>query len=160
MLSAFKRFALLAAFWLVLTSGDPSGWAVGVITAGIACVLSLRLLPPAPRAVSLARVIGLLPGFLFRSLTGGLDVAWRAVHPRMPLDPGWIKYRLRLPAGPARVALGSEVSLMPGALAAGSGGGELYIHCLDRGQPAEAMLREEERRIAGSLVTAREPPDE
>lgn len=151
MLIAFQRLVLFAAFWLVLTGGDASGWAIGGIASGLACAMSLRLLPPGSRRVSPLRAVGLLPGFLVRSLAGGLDVAWRALHPRMPLDPGWISYPLHLPAGPARVSLGGEVSLMPGTLIAGSVGERIYVHCLDRGQPVEEILREEERRIGAVL---------
>lgn len=151
MLTALKRLALFAAFWLVLTGGDPSGWAIGAITAGLACAMSLRLLPPGPSSVSILRAVGLLPGFLFRSVVGGVDVGWRAVHPRMPLDPGWLSYPLQLRAGPARVALGCEVSLMPGTLIAGSDDSRLYVHCLDRKWPVEKMVRSEERRI-GAVI--------
>ena len=151
---AFKRLAYFAAFWLVLTGGDTSGWAAGAITSVVACLMSLQLLPLGARTVKITGAIGLLPGFLLRSLIGGIDVAWRAMHPHMPLNPGWVLYPLHLPPGPPRVALGSEVSLMPGTLAAGSIDGRLYVHCLVRGQPVEAMLAIAERRIAGSLLWA------
>lgn len=153
---AARRLALFVVIWLVLTEGDPGGWAVGAVTAGAACLMSLRLLPPGPHTVRFSGVFSLLPGFLLRSLIGGVDVAWRALHPRRPLDPGWFSYPLHLPPGAARVALGSEVSLMPGTLAAGSDGGRLYVHCLDRTKPVEAMLAEEERRIAGSITSVRQ----
>jgi hypothetical protein len=48
-------------------------------------------------------MIRLAPGFLRSSLLGGIDVARRALHPRMPLDAGWIAYRTKLPRGLPRV---------------------------------------------------------
>lgn len=156
MLIVFQRLVLLGVFWLVLTGGDVSGWVVGAIAAGLATAISLRLLPPGSRRVSPLRAVVLLPGFLMRSLAGGLDVAWRALHPRMPLDPGWISYSSRLPAGLARVSLGGEVSLMPGTLVAGSVDERLYIHCLDQTQPVMETLRNEERRIGAVLREADE----
>lgn len=150
MMLLIKRFLLFCGIWLVLTLGNPSAWLVGLATAGAAALLSLRLLPPRDRRVRLWTVVALLPGFLCRSLLGGLDVAWRAFHPRLPLRPTWIGYRVRLPPG-ARVSLGNELSLMPGTLAAGTEGDVLYIHCLDGEQAVDAQIVREESRIGESI---------
>lgn len=151
MAAGLKRFALLFAVWLVLTSGAPGSLPVGALAAAAAAVLSLRLQPGDERAVRPLRVLALAPEFLWESLLGGIDVAWRALHPRLPIDPGWIRYRMRLPAGAARVALGDEVSLMPGTLAAGSHGDILYVHCLNRTEASENRIAAEEARIAHAI---------
>ncbi|MES9944702.1 MAG: Na+/H+ antiporter subunit E [Candidatus Thiodiazotropha sp.] len=52
----------------------------------------------------------------------GLDVAWRAFHPRMPITPELIVYPLRLPPGLPRVILVNTVSLLPGTLGTELGG--------------------------------------
>jgi multicomponent Na+:H+ antiporter subunit E len=148
MLLLVKRFSLLLGVWLVVTSGDPGALAVGVFTAATAVAVSLRLLPPGPRAVRLWNVATLLPLFLADSLRGGVDVALRAFHPRVPVRPGWIAYPLRLPAGLARVSLGNFLSLMPGSLAAGEHHDVLYVHCLDTSGTIEPKIAREEGRIA------------
>jgi len=153
-----KRLGLLIGLWLVLSSNEPSAWLVGALAAAAAAAISLRLLPPTGRAVRLGTVLRLTPGFLWVSLLGGLDVAWRAFHPRLPLQPAWIAYRVRLPTGAARVSLGNEISLMPGTLAAGGQGDALYVHCLDRGRPIEAQVAAEEERIAESIGLTLETP--
>ncbi|KPP88191.1 MAG: multicomponent Na+:H+ antiporter subunit MnhE [Erythrobacteraceae bacterium HL-111] len=111
----------------------------------LALVLSLRLLPPGT-PLRIVRVLRQLPHFVHQSLVGGIDVAWRALAPAMPIDPGWIAIRVDLPDG-GRVALGGELSLMPGTLAAGTSGDMLLVHVLDRNSDAEAAIREEERRL-------------
>ncbi|HSG57839.1 MAG TPA: Na+/H+ antiporter subunit E, partial [Paracoccaceae bacterium] len=113
--------------------------------------LSLRLLPPGPplRLWALARF---LPGFILRSVVGGVDVAWRAFHPRLPIDPGWIELPVTLTAG-GRVALGAELSLMPGTLVAGSDGERMLIHVLNRQQDAIGLVRAEEARMAQIIRT-------
>ncbi len=147
---AAKRFGLFALAWLALTGGDPSGWIPGGLAAAAAAAVSLRLLPPGG-PVRLLGLLALVPGFLWRSLLGGVDVAARALHPDLPLRPAWLAYPLRLPPGGARVSLGSEISLLPGTLAAGSEGDRLLVHCLDSDQPILAQLAEEEERIAACL---------
>jgi multicomponent Na+:H+ antiporter subunit E len=146
-----KRFALLLGVWVVLTLNAPSAYPVGVLAAAVATAISLRLLPPAGRQVRLGAVLRLAPGFVWRSLLGGLDVAWRAFHPRLPLNPRWIAYPTRLPPGAARVSLGNELSLMPGTLAAGGRDDALLIHCLDGAQPVERSIAEEEARVAEAV---------
>jgi multicomponent Na+:H+ antiporter subunit E len=152
MLIGAKRFGLFALAWLALTGADPSGFVPGAVAAAAAAAVSLRLLP-AGGPVRLLGLLALLPGFLWRSLVGGIDVALRALHPDLPLRPAWIAYPLRLPPGGPRVSLGSEISLLPGTLAAGSEGDRLLVHCLDSEQPILEQIAEEEERIAACLGT-------
>ena len=98
-----KRLVLFALIWLVLTRADVSGFAFGIVVAAGSTWVSLILLPPGSHRVSIAGMIRLAPGFLRSSLLGGIDVARRALHPRMPLDAGWIAYRTKLPRGLPRV---------------------------------------------------------
>jgi multicomponent Na+:H+ antiporter subunit E len=144
---------LFGVIWLVLTSGDPSSWIAGGITAAIASFLSLRLLPASNRRVKWVAAVLFLPGFIQRSIAGGLDVASRAVKPRMPVDPGWFRYRTELPVGTPQVIFGNVISLLPGTLAAGSIGNDVLVHCLDRTQPVAAQLAREERGIAAVIAT-------
>ncbi len=75
-------------------------------------------------------------------------MAWRALHPRLPLAPGFRAHRLRLPPGTARVWLVNVVSLMPGTLAAGLKGDTLTVHVVDTTAPVERNLRRVEERVA------------
>jgi multicomponent Na+:H+ antiporter subunit E len=150
-IAALKRFLLLAVIWLALTGGDRDGLVVGGIVSALSVWLSLRLLPPAPRGVSLAGLVRLLPTFIWRSVLGGVDVARRALHPHMRLKPGWVILPTMLPEGGARVALGGEFSLLPGTLVAGSRGDELLIHCLDTDQEIGNAVRREEKEIAATM---------
>jgi multicomponent Na+:H+ antiporter subunit E len=147
--SGLKRLALLGGIWLALAGTGREALLVGAVAAPAAVWLSLALLPPvAP--VRLARAALLAPGFVARSVIGGIDVAWRAFHPRLPLRPGWLAFPTGLP-DVGRVALGAEIALMPGSLAAGTRGGRLLIHVLDREGDHVRRLAAEEARLAGLL---------
>jgi multicomponent Na+:H+ antiporter subunit E len=114
------RTALLGAIWGVLTAPGAEGLALGLLAVPATVWLSLRLMP-AHHPVALWRLSLHLPRFLAGSVTGGIDVARRAFARDMPLNPGWVELPVDLPDG-GRVALGGELSLMPGTLAAGSHG--------------------------------------
>jgi multicomponent Na+:H+ antiporter subunit E len=90
--------------------------------------------------------------FLRQSVTAGVDVAWRALDPRMPLQPGFITYRPQLPAGRTLNAFYTVSSLLPGTLPSGTdaSGGDA-IHCLDVTQPVARQLAEEEALFAEAL---------
>jgi multicomponent Na+:H+ antiporter subunit E len=93
----------------------------------------------------------MLPGFtawfMWHSMRGGVDVARRALAPQMRLHPGFLRYRLRLPPGHARLFLTNCISLLPGTLSADIEGNELVLHALDTGANVIAETREAERRV-------------
>lgn len=97
---------------------------------------------------------GLALRFMRQSAVSGLEVAWRALNPKLPLRPGFVAYPLRIPRGGTRSAFCAFSSLLPGTLPAGTGNDDdtLLIHCLDIGQPVVANLEVEEilfRRAMG-----------
>ncbi len=148
LLSAFKRAALLGLAWLVLTGGNIGALPYILITVPAATALSLVLLPPGPRALRLLRLFALFPGFLMRSVMGGVDVAWRAFHPRLPVKPGWVHLESRMQDGPARALYGAETSLLPGTLSAGCEARGVKIHCLEVTDRTLERLMTDERRLA------------
>lgn len=141
--TAARRMVLFAGLWVILTGTEAL--ALGAVAVPAAGWLSLRLLP-ATRPIRIRALLAIGPGFAWRSLLGGLDVARRAFDPRLPLDPGWIEVPVDLPEG-GRVALGGELSLMPGTLAAGSEGERLLVHVLDRGRDHAGAVRDEAARL-------------
>ena len=78
-------------------------------------------------------------------MLAGADVARRALDPKLPLDPGFMRYPSGLPPGTARNAFTALMSLLPGTVPVGSDqNGALVIHCLDVRQPVAAQLAAEE----------------
>jgi multicomponent Na+:H+ antiporter subunit E len=142
---AATRAAAFLGLWLVLAGADPAGLPVGAMAAILATWASLRLLPAGtwrPRPASVARLV---LRFLRQSVVAGVDVAWRALDPRLPLRPGFVIYPARLPPGATRDVFCTLTSLLPGTVPAGPDEtGSLVIHCLDARQPILADLSREE----------------
>jgi len=149
------RAGWFLALWLVLTGPDIAAMVFGVPAIIAATLLSLRLLPPAPGRAPW-RALAMVPGFLWRSLLGGLDVSRRALHPRLPLAPAWRSVPCRLPPG-GRFIIGAEFSLMPGTLVAGCQRGHYLVHLLDVRQPVVAALAAEEARLGVPRVGEHAP---
>ncbi len=143
--SVASRTVAFGAIWLVLTGASADGLVFGALAVPAAVWLSLSLLPPSHR-LGLLRLIAFLPQFLWGSVKGGVDVAWRVFMPRIPIAPGWIVVPVNLPDA-ARVALGAALSLMPGTLVAGVQDGKLLVHALDR-DADHSGIATTERQIA------------
>jgi multicomponent Na+:H+ antiporter subunit E len=90
--------------------------------------------------------------FLRQSIVAGIDVARRALDPRLPLRPGFVVHRTHLPPGPMRNAFCTMTSLLPGTLPCGSDGSHgLVIHRLDINQPVAEQLAREEALLMRAL---------
>ncbi|CDH43489.1 MAG: Na+/H+ antiporter subunit E [Candidatus Competibacteraceae bacterium] len=139
--TAMTRWMGFLGFWLLLIGLDPSDFAAGLFAAAAATWTSLRLLPPSDRRLRYAALAKLALRFMQQSIIGGLDVARRALDPRLPLRPGFVAYPVRLPPGTACNAFSALTSVLPGTLPAGVGEhGEIIYHCLDVEQPVAAQL--------------------
>ena len=146
------RFSVALGGCLVLlwglTWGNPGSWAL-VVPVAVASAAAVFLLPPSPhyrfRPFGAAAFAGY---FLLLSVMGGVDVARRALAPRMHLDPGFVQYPVALPPGPARTFFMAVIGLLPGTLSVGLRGARIGVHVLDRGQDVQTQLLRLERRVA------------
>jgi multicomponent Na+:H+ antiporter subunit E len=145
-----RRLLFLGVVWGILSGTDAKALAVGMFAVPIATSLSLRLLP-GRQHLALWRFACHVPVFVGGSLRGGLDVARRALSARMPLSPGWVEVPVQLPDG-GRVAIGAELSLMPGTLAAGMRGERLLVHLLDTEVGFERAIPREVAAIAAMIL--------
>jgi multicomponent Na+:H+ antiporter subunit E len=141
------RTVLFALLWWVLTEGAMSAWLVGAPVVVFAALASGVLLPRV--SWSLSGIIRFAPFFLWHSLYGGVDVARRALHPRLPIAPALFDHRWRLPPGLPRVFMANTVSLLPGTLSAEFGEEYLCVHVLDQTGAFAADLTLIEARVAG-----------
>jgi multicomponent Na+:H+ antiporter subunit E len=148
--TAVGRGATYFVLWMVIAGGESVDLAPGLAAATLAAWASLRLMPPDPVGgrVRWLAALGLLAHFARVSLLAGLDVARRALAPRLHLAPGYVHYRPQLPPSDARSLFQAITSQMPGTIPSGSGPPDsIAYHCLDAEQPVASQLAEEESRL-------------
>jgi multicomponent Na+:H+ antiporter subunit E len=143
-----SRAAILAFTWWVLTQGARDAWQVGVPAVFTAIYIDYRLSPPKGRRWSLGGLLMYVLSFFKFSISGGIDVAWRAYHPRLPLNPAMVNYPLSLTSPAARNLFICTVSLLPGTLSAELDEETLVVHVLDVGRPFAQELNIIEDRVA------------
>jgi len=141
-----SRGLLFSLLWWMLTDGNAASWWIGLPAVSLSAIASIALLPPFP--LVWRELFKFIPIFLWRSLQGGADVAWRAFYPGMPIAPAVIDYPIRLPPGLPQVMLANIVSLLPGTLSATLDGQELKVHVLDSRGEFMTELKALEHRVA------------
>lgn len=150
--AAACRATGFAAFWLILTGAGLADLAAGAVAVAASTWTSLRLMPPGGARLHPLQLAGFALRFFGQSVIAGIDVAGRALDPRLPLRPGFIAYRPLLPPGTGADAFCAVTSLLPGTLPSGpSADGGVLVHCLDLGQPVATQLAAEEARFARML---------
>lgn len=148
MIAVAVRLALFGALWLVLTRGRLDDPLLALASVGAATGASLALSPPGAGGVRVGAALGFAGYFLLHSFLGGWDVAWRALHPRMPLSPGFVRFRMRVRTPRARLLLAWTTSLLPGTATVGLRGRILRVHALDASSDVTRRLRHLERHVA------------
>ena len=148
---AFLRATAFLVLWLVLAGADPADLVAGAVAVVAGTWTSLRLLPPGSARVSPVALANLALRFACQSVIAEADVARRAFDPRLPLRPGFVRYPVRFPPGPARNAFTALTSLLPGTVPAGEERGQLLYHCLDLDQPVASQLAAEEAALSRAL---------
>ncbi|MCW9023647.1 MAG: Na+/H+ antiporter subunit E [Gammaproteobacteria bacterium] len=141
-----SRFLLFSFIWWILTDGAVNSWWIGIPAVILATLTSVALIPP----VKLVwyEVVRFVPYFIFRSVTGGFDVAKRAFHPAIPIAPDLVEYPLRLSPGLPQVFLINTISLLPGTLTAELNQNILKVHVLDAQANFKAEIEAVEQRVA------------
>jgi multicomponent Na+:H+ antiporter subunit E len=149
---ALGRAVLFFVLWLMIAGYDPTDLPIGLATAALATWASLRLLPPARVRLRKWALAWFVLHFLGQSVRSGVQVAWLAFRPSMPIKPGLVRYRTNL-SDSTLSAFCALSSLLPGTLPAGNDEqGELLVHCLDVDQPVAADLAREEALFSRMLA--------
>ncbi|MCK1392464.1 Na+/H+ antiporter subunit E [Bradyrhizobium sp. 1] len=148
---AMFRAASFLCLWLVLAGANPGDIPAAAVAIAAATWTSLHLLEPSSSRRSLVAIARLALLFLYHSVVAGIDVAGRALNPRLPLHPGFVAYPSRLSRGVRQNVFTTLTSLLPGTVPAGEENGHIVYHCLDVTQPVLDDLAAEEAALVRAL---------
>lgn len=152
---------LVALLWMLLAW--PTSWndllydvPVGLFFALLVTILLSDIYPDHPeRVLSPRRIFWALlyiPYFFLLVFRANLDVAYRVLHPDMPIRPGIVKVHTKLQSSLARTFLANSITLTPGTLSVDIDGQDLYIHWINvQGETPEEHTELIVRRLEGRL---------
>jgi len=129
------RSGIFFILWMVLDEGKVAGFLIGLPTSILAGWVSMRLFPPSRNSgerICFFALGSFVVSFLWNSIKAGVEVAYWAFHPRLPLRIGFVCCTCGIPAGSRRDLFLATCSLMPGSLPVGdTAEGEILLHCLN-----------------------------
>lgn len=128
-------FISLFILWLLLTGTTDAD---ELITGGIgALILSIIFLGAAVHAEmklsikSFIYVPVYLIVFTIALIKANLDVAYRVIHPKLPIKPGIVKVKTSLKSRVGRLTLANSITLTPGTLTVDVRDDVFYIHWIN-----------------------------
>lgn len=148
-----KRIVLFLTAYIVWALLDwvPDGQhlAVGVFVAALVAYLTGDLFIQRPYLLKHPHRYAVfffqyLPVFFWEVVKANIDVAYRVVHPRLPISPGIVKVKTTLKSDTALTFLANSITLTPGTMSVDvdRAGGALYIHWIDvKAKDTEAATR-------------------
>jgi multicomponent Na+:H+ antiporter subunit E len=135
---------ILFFIWFILTEGktDTASLLFGAVSVGVSYWFYLHLPQNRRFSVSFLGLLLFLGYFFKASLQGSWDVARRALHPDLPIRPGWCRYQPCLADGMPRWLFMSVISLLPGTLSADydETNNVLFVHVLTQHHDSEQEL--------------------
>ncbi len=122
---------------------------VGIVVSSIVAVMMGDLVIQRPHLLwhpqrYLYFLFHYVPVFLWEVLKANIDVAYRVVHPGLPIHPGIVKVKTSLQSDVACTFLANSITLTPGTMSVDidKDRGVLYVHWIDvRSQDVEEATR-------------------
>jgi len=126
-------FILSYAFWLLITFdlSLPNLLTGAVVSLVVALLFARHFFRHAGRFLNPVRYFWLLVYlliFTWECIKANLDVAYRVLHPAMPIKPGIVRVKLELKSDFARTMLANSITMTPGTISVDIVGDELFVH--------------------------------
>ncbi len=135
-------FCVAFVIWVMLTwpfidgAVDLQIVVAGLIASAVVAALFHEILPK-EHAIFLSPMrvfwfLGYIPVFFYYMIMANFDVVYRALHPKMPINPGIVKIKTNLKTDSAITALANSITLTPGTLTVDlTEDGYLYVHWIN-----------------------------
>ena len=145
-------YIIVFAFWILLSAHfDAFHVGAGIVCSAIVAYSSHDLLFTGTgnhTLTKIVRFIAYLPWLIYQIVLANIDVAKRALSPRMPIDPRVVTFKTMLKSDVARTALANSITLTPGTVTIDIVDDVFYVHAIAK-EPADDLLKGAmERRIA------------
>ena len=127
---------LIFILWLILTwsVSVPELW-VGAFLAVLISIPLSELYPPQIIQMLNPRrwlwLVLYIPYFFYYCAKANFDVAYRVLHPDVPIRPGIVKVRTELNTDMGKTFLANSITLTPGTLSVDIHGQELFVHWIN-----------------------------
>ncbi len=145
-MSFVLTFIIMFSFWILLSGYfDFLHLFLGVVCSLFVSYISHDLLIDKDADIGrglekTGRFLKYLPWLLYEVFKANVDVAYMTLHPKMPIDPGIIKFKTDLKTEFGMVTLANSITLTPGTVTIRTNReGEFIVHAIAK-RPAENLI--------------------
>lgn len=135
---------IMFVFWMLL-SGEFSFVLIlsGIISSILVSYMSHDLLTGTVNiklgTIRIIRFIKYLPWLLWQIVLANIDLIYRTLHPRMPIDPRIISFKNEYKTDMGMVTLANSITLTPGTVTIEVNKDEFIVHALAK-ESAESLI--------------------
>lgn len=72
-----------------------------------------------------------VPVFIYELVKANIDVLYRVVNPRLPINPGFVRVETKLEGGLAKLLLANSITLTPGTISVDADDDGIYVHWIN-----------------------------
>ena len=171
LISVVLQFAILFAFWLILSGHFQVKYIlIGAFSAGLVTFLTNDLFYAALRYggrvepgiysvfLQILRFVAYLPWLLSRIIMANVQVAYLVLHPKMPIEPGFLIFQTKMRKGIAQVTLANSITLTPGTITVSLEKGRYIIHTLKPPLAQELVDAVMQNKVTAIYMEEKERP--
>jgi multicomponent Na+:H+ antiporter subunit E len=167
------QLTVLFAFWFILSGKLEAKYLIfGLVAAALVTFVTQDLLEPeergGKRTLSSAtsplktawRLFSYFGWLVYEIVQANLQVAYLVLHPKLPIDPGLLRFRTRLQSKVGHILLANSITLTPGTITVDLTEGTYLVHALVPGAAGSLLEAKMQSRLEAIFGEPEEPQPE
>lgn len=162
---------VLFVFWFILSGKLEAKYLIfGLVSAALVTFVTQDLLEPektrrkkSRSATPLQRAGKVFSYWVWLSyeiIKANLQVAYLVLHPKLPIDPGLLRFRTRLQSQLGHIVLANSITLTPGTITVDLTDGTYLVHALVPGAAGSLLEAKMQSRLEAIFGEPEEPQPE
>ena len=130
-----STFIFCFLVWIILAGVSPPELLLG---AGISIILAFLITKFTDIAFSwktpvqvVLFIVLYVPVFLYELVKSNIDVLFRVLNPKLPINPGFVKVRTGVKGKLGKLILANSITLTPGTISVDADDESIYVHWIN-----------------------------
>ncbi len=148
----FSTFVFCFLVWVLLAGISPPELLLG---AGVALILAALIAKFTDISIGwktpvqvLLFIVLYIPVFLYELVKSNIDVLFRVLNPKLPINPGFVKVNSEIKDKIGKLILANSITLTPGTISVDADDDGIYVHWINVSDSADEDYSE---KIAGKF---------
>jgi len=131
----FSTFVFCFLVWILLAGVSPPELLLG---GGISIVLAVLIAKFTNIAISwktpvqiVLFIVLYLPVFLYELVKSNIDVLFRVLNPKLPINPGFVKVKSQVGGKLGKLILANSITLTPGTISVDADDEGIFVHWIN-----------------------------